>query len=217
MNDSNSAPADIEGIAALVATSSLSEEEARARWPEATASPVFDRWLAIHHDTLAAMSVPEATPAPERLRERLLDEVAQRTTEKPQRSRAPWLIGAAAAAAIVVGAGAWVAFNPTQEQAEVYAANVADGTLTITLEPGGDVARLELDNVPPPPEGTVYQMWVSTSDGARSLGSMGPADVTDHTQVEVGGFRNATEFMITAEGSGAADSPSEPLVLVPLD
>lgn len=35
MNDSNSAPADIEGIAALVATSSLSEEEARARWHEA--------------------------------------------------------------------------------------------------------------------------------------------------------------------------------------
>lgn len=216
MNSSDSAPADVEGIAALVATSALSEDEARSRWPEATRSPQFDHWLAIHRDTLAAVSAPEATPAPAGLRKRLLREVAQRSHE-PRSTRAPWFFGAAAAAAIVVGAGAWVAFNPTQEQAEVYAANVADGTLTITLEPGGDVARLELDNVPPPPEGTVFQMWVSTSDGARSLGSMGPADVTDHTQVEVGGFRDASEFMITAEAGGAAEAPSEPLVLVPLD
>ena len=46
---------------------------------------------------------------------------------------------------------------------------------------------------------------------------MGPTDVTDHTQVEVAGFRDASEFMITAEAGGAAEAPSEPLVLVPLD
>ena len=79
------------------------------------------------------------------------------------------------------------------------------------------MAALELDNVPAPPEGTVYQMWVNTGDGAESLGFMGPSDVTDHTEVKVAGFSEATEFMITAEADGTSETPSEPIVTVDLD
>lgn len=205
---------DAEGVAALVATSALSEAEAQSLYPEAVSDPAFRRWLDIHRNTLAAVAAPEAVTAPEGLRQRILDDVSR---TRQGRNRAPWFAGAAAAAALLAGIGIWTFAAPDEPEPRVYAAAVADGTLTVSVAPGADVATLALDDVPPPTEGTVYQMWVNTPDGAVSLGTMGPDDVSTHTEVEVGGFRDASEFMITAEDSGGSDSPSEPIVSVLLD
>lgn len=206
--------ADIEGVAALVATSAITEQEAREIYPAAVADPSFDSWVGLQRDTLADISQTCATPAPDTLRDRVLSDIPNTPQEKRRTGR---FVALAAAAAIIAGTGLWATQFTGEEEPQVYAANVAEGTVRISVKPGSDTATIELTNVPPPPEGKVYQMWVGTTEGAQSLGFMGPNDVEEHTEVSVEGFQNASEFMITAEDGGAAPAPSDPLVTVSLN
>ena len=91
-----------------------------------------------------------------------------------------WLIGVAAAAVIAlggVGVGAYVA-NQNDPLTQVLQAqdvreatvNVSGGgTATVSIAPSKDALVVRMKDVPPPPEGKVYQMWLIPKDGSTPV------------------------------------------------
>ncbi|MEO5780224.1 MULTISPECIES: anti-sigma factor domain-containing protein [Arthrobacter] len=141
---------------------------------------------------------------------------------RPQGVRS-WLVGIAAAAIIAVGGvgvGAFVAnqndpFNQVMAAADIRKATVqviGGGTATVSISASRDAAVVEMNDVPAPPAGKVYQMWLIPKDGTAPV-SQGLMDAEALSKpAVVQGIGSAAALGITVEPAGGSASPTLPTV-----
>ena len=134
-----------------------------------------------------------------------------------------WLVGVAAAAVIAlggVGVGAYVAnqndpLNQVMQAGDVRQATVdvtGGGTATVTISPSRDAAVVQMNGVPAPPPGKVYQMWLIPKDGSAPV-SQGLMDAEALSKpAVVKGIDSAAALGITVEPTGGSASPTLPTV-----
>ena len=179
-------------------------------------------------ETLAVMSAATAVEPPAELRHRVLAAVEPRA-DRRSRWRTTLL---AAAAAVVIGLGALatgLALRPapaptTAEQ--VFAApdvrtsveNIpTGGTATVVYSREKHAGVLVMNNVEPPPPGTVYQMWLLDDRGARSAGTMDAKAITPSTTAVLPNLGDSTALAFTVEpGSGSPQPTGEVLARLSL-
>ena len=128
---------------------------------------------------------------------------------RPQGMR-NWLVGVAAAAIIAlggVGVGAYVAnqndpLNQVLQAGDVRQATVnvtGGGTATVSISPSKDAIVVKMNDVPAPPAGKVYQMWLIPKDGSAPV-SQGLMDAEALSKpAVVKGISTAAALGITVE------------------
>lgn len=141
---------------------------------------------------------------------------------RPQGMR-NWLVGIAAAAFIAlggVGVGAYVAnqndpLNQVLQAGDVRQATVnvtGGGTATVSVSPSKDAIVVKMNDVPAPPPGKVYQMWLIPKDGSAPV-SQGLMDAEALSKpAVVKGISSAAALGITVEPTGGSTSPTMPTV-----
>ena len=134
-----------------------------------------------------------------------------------------WLVGVAAAAAIAVGGvgvGAYVAnqndpLNQVLQATDVRRATVdviGGGTATVSVSSSKDAIVVKMNDVPAPPAGKVYQMWLIPKDGSAPV-SQGLMDAEALSKpAVVKGISTAAALGITVEPAGGSQSPTMPTV-----
>jgi len=141
---------------------------------------------------------------------------------RPQGMR-NWLVGIAAAAFIAlggVGVGAYVAnqndpLNQVLQAGDVRQATVdvtGGGTATVSVSPSKDAIVVKMNDVPAPPPGKVYQMWLIPKDGSAPV-SQGLMDAEALSKpAVVKGISSAAALGITVEPTGGSATPTMPTV-----
>ena len=141
---------------------------------------------------------------------------------RPQGMR-NWLVGIAAAAIIAlggVGVGAYVAnqndpLSQVLQAGDVRQATVnvtGGGTATVSVSPSKDAIVVKMNDVPAPPPGKVYQMWLIPKDGSAPV-SQGLMDAEALSKpAVVKGISSAAALGITVEPTGGSASPTMPTV-----
>lgn len=146
---------------------------------------------------------------------------------RPRRPVARWLVAAAAAA--VVGVGAWgVSRTLTQDPLDqvvsaddasehTAAADEGDVVVITSASAEGAVLRLPAD-LPPPEEGRVYQAWFVQADGsARSAGVLSEETLASGEGLLDGSPEGAGAVGLSVEPVGGSEQPTtDPFVVVPL-
>jgi anti-sigma-K factor RskA len=202
---------------AISETERIAIDRQIATAPAAVAAAFGDEVRAVR-ETMALVSAATAADPPPRLRAAVL---AAARTHDPRRLRLRTLV-LAAAAAIVVGLaafGAGVALRPspaptTAEQimaapdARTVSGPIAGGTATVTFSRAKNAGVLSMKNVPPPAQGTVYQMWLVNDKGPQSAGMMGPAAVTPSTTHVLSDLGNSSVLAFTVEPGGGSPQPT---------
>ena len=167
---------------------------------------------------VAANSAAEPAPADDLSAARQRREVRRRSAGLRN-----WLIGVAAAAVIAlggVGIGAYVAnqndpFNQVIEAQDARQATVdvnGGGTATVSISPSHDALVVRMKDVPPPPAGKVYQMWLIPKDGSTPV-SQGLMDAEALSKPAlVKGIGSAAALGITVEPAGGSATPTLPTV-----
>ena len=170
---------------------------------------------------VVARPVREATELP------VTDELGAARKRRDERRRPQgmrnWLVGIAAAAIIAlggVGVGAYVAnqndpLNQVMQAGDVRQATVnvtGGGTATVSVSPSKDAVVVKMNDVPAPPPGKVYQMWLIPKDGSAPV-SQGLMDAEALSKpAVVQGIGSAAALGITVEPSGGSASPTMPTV-----
>lgn len=86
--------------------------------------------------------------------------------------------------------------------------DVAGGRISLQRGSDGKSAILVMREVPPPPAGRAYQMWLVDAQGARSAGVMGQSDVQPVTQAELSELPPGAHVLLTLEPTGGSQTPS---------
>jgi anti-sigma-K factor RskA len=169
-------------------------------------------------ETMTAVSAATAAEPSTRLRAAVLAAVRP---DVARRSR--WRTALlAAAAAIVVGLaafGAGIALRPssTPTMAEQIMAapdvrtvsgQLAGGTATVLFSRDKNAGVLVMNNVPPPSQGTVYQMWLIGDKGPTSAGTMNTAAVTPSTTDMLTNLGNSSALAFTVEPGNGSPQPT---------
>ncbi|KUM38565.1 anti-sigma factor [Arthrobacter sp. EPSL27] len=155
------------------------------------------------------------------------DELAAARQRREERRRPQgmrnWLVGVAAAAFIAlggVGVGAYMAnlndpLNQVLQAGDVKQATVnvtGGGTATVSVSPSKDSMVVKMNDVPAPPPGKVYQMWLIPKDGSAPV-SQGLMDAEALSKpAVVTGIGSAAALGITVEPTGGSASPTMPTV-----
>jgi anti-sigma-K factor RskA len=185
--------------------------------PSAVAEAFRDEVRAVR-ETMAVVSAATAADPPARLRTAVLA-AAQPDTTRQYRWRVAVL---AAAAAIVVGLaafGAGIALRPpsTPTMAEQIMAapdvrtvsgQLAGGTATVLFSRDMNAGVLVMNNVPPPSQGTVYQMWLVGDKGPLSAGTMNTAAVAPSTTHMLPNLGNSSMLAFTVEPGNGSPQPT---------
>jgi anti-sigma-K factor RskA len=161
---------------------------------------------------------PDAEPADELSAAR-----AKRESRRLPGSAGRWLAAAAAAAVIALGGvavGSYVAdqndpLNQVVRAQDVREASVpvaAGGTATVLISSSQDALVVKMKDVPAPPAGKVYQMWLIPKDGSApvSQGLMDEAALSKPAVVK--GIAKAASLGITVEPAGGSAAPTTPTV-----
>jgi len=170
------------------------------------------------HETMTAVSAATAAEPPSGLRAALLAAVRP---DVARRSR--WRTALlAAAAAIVVGLaafGAGIALRPPPKPTmaeQIMAApdvrtvsgQLAGGTATVLFSHDMNAAVLVMNDVPPPSQGTVYQMWLIGDKGPTSAGTMDTAAVAPSTTDTLTNLGNSSALAFTVEPGNGSPQPT---------
>jgi len=221
---------DLIELATPYALHAVSEDEAAdierrvAAARPFTADSFLDEVRAIR-ETLAVISASTAEEPPAELRERLLAEIGADPVRSLQAKRSArvrnGLLAAAAAVAIGLGAlGVGVALRPpapvsTAEQ--IFAAPdvrtvsgeiPTGGTATVVYSHDRNAGVLVMNNVTPPAEGTVYQMWLVNGQGVTSAGTMDAQAVSPSTTAVLPDIGDSTALAFTVEPGGGSPQPT---------
>ena len=144
---------------------------------------------------------------------------------RPQSTRWRTITFAAAAAVAVglgaIGVGIAVRPEPRPTAAEqifaapdvrtVSGAIPSGGTATVVFSRERNAAVLVMNNVDPPKDGTVYQMWLVGANGAESAGTMDAAAVAPSTTAVLPHLDGSQALAFTVEPSGGSTSPTTPV------
>jgi anti-sigma-K factor RskA len=88
----------------------------------------------------------------------------------------------------------------------------AGGTATVLISSSKDALVIKMKDVPPPPAGKVYQMWLIPKDGSApvSEGLMDKEALSRPAVVK--GIASAASLGITVEPAGGSATPTSPTV-----
>ena len=188
---------------------------------------------------LLALAPQEHEPSPE-LRRNLLSRIGGATdatlAEVPPRRGGLWglfgsgrLAVAAAAVAFVATVGLFVwnvslrgenedlrAELQTRQTYELQGSGVAQNVRGEVVEIGHNRAVLMAENLPPTPEGKVYEAWLMRDDIPEPAGTFEPHDGVAAMPLE-GSTEDANAVAVTMEQDGGSSTPSgEPLLTAKL-
>jgi anti-sigma-K factor RskA len=218
-------PTDFEllELATPYALHAVSDDERAAIDAQLAAAPAsvaeaFREEVRAVRETMTTASAATAAEPPAHLRAAVLAAV-QPDAGRRSRWRAVVL---AAAAAIVVGLaafGAGIALRPVPKPTmaeQIMAApdvrtvsgQLAGGTATVLFSHDRNAAVLVMNNVPPPSQGTVYQMWLIGENGPTSAGTMNTAAVAPSTTDTLTSLGNATALAFTVEPGNGSPQPT---------
>jgi anti-sigma-K factor RskA len=198
-----------------LATTFTAEEEPPA--------DLFDRIVAQLPAHSADVSAPAGPAAPQPVADQLSAARERRDVRRRSAGMRNWLIGVAAAAVIAlggVGVGAYVAnqndpLTQVLQAQDVRQATVevsGGGTAIVSIAPSKDALVVRMKDVPPPPEGKVYQMWLIPKDGTSPV-SQGLMDAEALSKpAVVKGIHSAAALGITVEPAGGSTAPTLPTV-----
>lgn len=187
-----------------------------------TVAEAFGDEVRAARETMAAVSAATAVEPPRQLRARVLAAVMA----GPGR-RARWRPAvAAAAAAIVVGLGAFgvgVTLRPTAaptvaEQVltagdvRTVSGSLGAGTATVTFSRDRNAGVLVMNDVLPPKSDTVYQMWLLNGAGPTSAGTMDTAAVAPSTTAVIGDLGDSTALAFTVEPGTGSPQPTGEII-----
>jgi anti-sigma-K factor RskA len=178
------------------------------------------------------LSAPPVAPPPE-LRDRIMRVVrseaellqaAGESADRPERrerrrrpvlgSLRPALAAAAAAAVLAAGAVGYVIGNSGGGAGEhVVAAKVAFPTARASVRTKDGQASLQIANMPAPPRGRVYQVWLRRN-GEMPRPTQALFVVRSGAVVIPGGLQGADQVMVTAEPPGGSALPTSQPVIV---
>jgi anti-sigma-K factor RskA len=184
----------------------------------ASVAEAFREEVRAVRDTMTAVSAATAADPPTRLRATVLAAV-QSDAGRRSRWRTALL---SAAAAIVVGLaafGAGIAMRPSPTPSmaqQIMAApdvrtvsgQLAGGTATVLFSRGMNAGVLVMNNVPPPSQGTVYQMWLLGDKGPTSAGTMNTAAVAPSTTDMLTNLGNSSALAFTVEPGNGSPQPT---------
>jgi len=214
---------DLIELATPYALNAISETERAAidrqlaAAPTAVAGRFADEVRAVR-ETMAVVSAATGTEPPARLRAGVLATVQ---THDTRRSR--WRTAALAAAAAIVVAlaafGAGIALRPghaptmadqimAAPDVRTASSPLAGGTATVLFSRDMNAGVLVMNNVPPPAQGTVYQMWLVGDKGPQSAGTMDTAAVTPSTTAMLSNLGNSRVLAFTVEPGSGSPQPT---------
>jgi anti-sigma-K factor RskA len=85
---------------------------------------------------------------------------------------------------------------------------LAGGTATVVFSRYMNAGVLVMNNVPPPTQGTVYQMWLVGDKGPLSAGTMNTAAVTPSTTHMLPNLENSSVLAFTVEPGNGSPQPT---------
>jgi anti-sigma-K factor RskA len=219
-------PTDFEllELAAPYALHAVSDDERAAIDRQLAAAPpsvaeAFRDEVRAVRETMTAVSAATAAEPPTHLRASVLGAVQPDTASRRSRWRTAVL---AAAAAVVVGLaafGAGIAMRPSPAPSmaqQIMAApdvrtvsgQLGGGTATVVFSRGMNAGVLIMNNVPPPSQGTVYQMWLIGDKGPTSAGTMDTAAVTPSTSDTLSNLGHSSALAFTVEPGDGSPQPT---------
>jgi anti-sigma-K factor RskA len=218
-------PTDFEllELATPYALHAVSDDERAAIDRQLAAAPpsvaeAFREEVRAVRETMTTVSAATAAEPPTHLRAAVLAAVGP---DAVRRSR--WrAVVLAAAAAIVLGLaafGAGIALRPSHPPTiaeQIMAApdvrtvsgQLAGGTATVLFSHDRNAAVLVMNNVPPPSQGTVYQMWLIGDKGPTSAGTMDTAAVAPSTTDTLTNLGNSSALAFTVEPGNGSPQPT---------
>lgn len=194
-------------------TERVAIDRQRAAAPRAVADAFDDEVRAVR-ETMAVVSSATASEPPERLRTAVLA-----STARPSRWRTAILAAAAAAVVALAAFGAGIALRPapaptvaekvmSAPDVQTVSTPIAGGTATVVFSRDVNGAVLLMNNVPPPSQGSVYQMWLVGANGPQSAGTMNTAAITPSTTRTFTSLDNASVLAFTVEPGGGSPQPT---------
>lgn len=179
------------------------------------------------HEAMAVISQTTAVDPPATLRSSVIALIAS-----PPADRSGWRTAVvAAAAAIVVGLtafGVGITMRPSAAPSvtdEVLSASdvrsvsspLATGTATVLYSRERHAGVLVMNNVPPPPPGTVYQMWLMSPQGATLAGTMEATDVSPSTTAVIPHLGDSIALGFSVGAEPGSPQPAGPMIIeIPL-
>jgi Anti-sigma-K factor rskA/Putative zinc-finger len=146
--------------------------------------------------------------------------------EQARRKPGRWLVGVAAAAAIVTGGIVWQPWSPGQEQgppvlsatqqvlqakdAQRFEGKVGTGTATVVRSSSLKKAVIVTANLPAAPKGKVYELWLQQGTAMVKAGFV-PSRPSSTVLLQ-GDAATAAGTGITIEPAGGSPAPSLPPV-----
>ncbi|GAS88083.1 anti-sigma factor [Mycolicibacterium brisbanense] len=217
------------------------EIEHRLAAAGAPTADAFARIVADTQETMALVTAGDALAPPAHVRESLLHAIGQQpgrsahddlARHRARRRRLITRVLVAAAAVVVIAVGGTVALRsihqaptvPSVAQVLAYpdtrttTAEVAGGTITLSASAQANAVVVAMSNVPPPPQGHVYQMWFIPASGpTRSAGTMSAETMPPPGGEVIPALNSATAVAVTVEpGTGSTQPTSSPVVTIPL-
>ena len=216
-------PFELLELATPYALNAISDSERVAIDRQLAAAPTtvagaFNDEVRAVRETMAVISAATAAEPPDRLRAEVLAGVQ---SDAARRSRWRTAVLAAAAAIVVAlaafGAGVALRPPPTPTMAEQImaapdvrsvSADLAGGKATVVFSRDRNAGMLLMNNVPPPSQGTVYQMWLVGDKGPVSAGTMDTAAVTPSMTHMFSDLGNSSVLAFTVEPGNGSPQPT---------
>jgi anti-sigma-K factor RskA len=177
------------------------------------------------------LAAPPVAPPPE-LRDRimsvvesearLLQAAGEEADRPPKRERRrftgfgglrPAFVAALAALVLAVGVGGYLIGNAGGGGARVVAAKVTFPAAQASVRTQGSEASLQLANMPAPPKGRVYQVWLKR-DGRMPQPTRALFVVRSGSVTIPGGIKGADQVLVTAEPAGGSLQPTMQPVII---
>jgi anti-sigma-K factor RskA len=214
---------DLLELATPYALNAVSEDERVSidRQLATAPSPVanaFDDEVRAVREAMALVSAATAAEPPDRLRTAVLAD-AQRDNVRPSRWRTVVLAAAAAIIVALAAFGAGIALRPAPAPTmteQIMAApdvrtvsgDVGGGTATVVFSRNMNAAVLVMNNVPPPSQGTVYEMWLVGEKGPQPAGTMNTEAVTPSMTHTFTSLQNSSLLAFTVEPGEGSPQPT---------
>lgn len=188
-------------------------------------------------ETAVTLADAVAVTPPSHLRERVLTQITTVRPLPPVTSiatrRRRWFTGilVAAAAVIAIGIGVttpWSSDSPeplsavdqvvqADDTKAVETALAPGGRVTLYVAPSLDRAAMAVTDLPPLPEGKVYQVWLANAEGSMVPAGLVPEGISEGSMVLDGTTEGITGAGITIEPTGGSPEPTtDPIALIEL-
>jgi anti-sigma-K factor RskA len=205
-------PAEVEDYREHLQACTSCRQEIERLAPAANALPA----------TAAPVPVPDAligrVMAQVRAEAELLNAAGPQADHPP--TRTPWLLRrltvVGAAASIAVAVLALLLFTGSPSSSRVIQARLAANIPGhAQVRQNGSTAELVVTNIPQPPAGEVYEVWLAKPHGApQPTDALFSVTANGNASVDVpGGISNMQTLMVTAEPAGGSQHPTSPPII----